>query len=213
MSRMLYLFPKERAGVTYPYVYWDDLFTEEELEKVFEYCETLKKEESYTVGKDGVSDLNNPARKSTVAWGNPNPENQWIFDRLLFVADQLNRRFYEFDLNGFESFQYTIYEGKEGEEPGKYDYHMDTVLGLDKPIEMAETRKLSLSLILSDPDDYEGGDFYIQTGSPDPEKLIKMEQKKGRVLAFPSFMIHGVAPVTKGTRRSIVVWVDGPKFK
>jgi len=90
---------------------------------------------------------------------------------------------------------------------------MDTVLGLDKPIEMAETRKLSLSLILSDPDDYEGGDFYIQTGSPDPEKLIKMEQKKGRVLAFPSFMIHGVAPVTKGTRRSIVVWVDGPKFK
>jgi len=42
---------------------------------------------------------------------------------------------------------------------------------------------------------------------------LKMEQLKGRVLAFPSFMIHGVAPVTKGKRESVVVWVEGPKFK
>ena len=131
----------------------------------------------------------------------------------MYVADQLNRRFYEFDLNGFESFQYTTYEHKEGEEDQKYDYHMDTVLGLDKPLEMMETRKLSLSIILSDPSEYEGGEFYIQTGSPEQDRLMKMEQVKGRVLGFPSFMIHGVSPVTKGIRRSLVVWVEGPKFK
>ena len=210
MSRMLYLFPKERAGVTYPYVFWDQLFTDEELEKVVEYCETLEKIEGTTVGKDGKSDTEDTSRKSTIAWARPTDENQWIFDRLLYVADQLNRRFYEFDLNGFETFQYTVYDGEKNQ---KYDYHMDTVLGMDKPIEMMETRKLSLSIILSDPSEYEGGEFYIQSGSPDPEKLMKMEQPKGRVLGFPSFMIHGVAPVTKGTRRSIVVWVEGPKFK
>lgn len=212
MSRMLYLYPKERVGVTYPYVYWDNMFTDEELEKVMEYCETLEKIDGATVGKDGKQDTDNPSRNSTVAWGNPNPESQWIFDRFLWVADRLNERFYEFDLNGFEVFQYTIYNG-DSENPGKYDYHMDTVMGLDKPLEMMETRKLSLSLCLSDPDDYEGGEFYVQTGSPDQDKLMKMEQKKGRVLAFPSFMIHGVAPVTKGTRKSIVIWVEGPKFK
>jgi PKHD-type hydroxylase len=207
---MLYLYPKERVGITYPYVFWDQLFTDEELEKVVEYCETLEKIEGTTVGKDGKSDTEDTSRKSTIAWARPTDENQWIFDRLLYVADQLNRRFYEFDLNGFETFQYTVYDGEKNQ---KYDYHMDTVLGMDKPIEMMETRKLSLSIILSDPSEYEGGEFYIQSGSPDPEKLMKMEQPKGRVLGFPSFMIHGVAPVTKGTRRSIVVWVEGPKFK
>ena len=212
MSRMLYLFPKERAGVTYPYVYWDDMFNEEELKKVIEYCETLEKMDGTTVGKNGEQVVSNEARISTIAWANPKEENQWIFDRFLWVADRLNERFYEFDLNGFESFQYTTYKANK-KNPGKYDYHMDTIMGLDKPIEMAETRKLSMSLILSDPDEYEGGEFYIQTGSPDQDKLLKMEQKKGRCLAFPSFMIHGVAPVTKGTRRSIVVWVEGPKFK
>ncbi len=212
MSRMLYLFPKERAGVTYPYVYWDNMFDDDELKKVIEYCETLEKIDGTTIGKGGVQDTSNEARVSTIAWANPKEENQWIFDRFLWVADRLNERFYEFNLNGFESFQYTVYNANK-KNPGKYDYHMDTIMGLDKPIEMAETRKLSMSLILSDPNDYEGGEFYIQTGSPDQDKLLKMEQVKGRCLAFPSFMIHGVAPVTKGTRRSIVVWVEGPKFK
>jgi len=214
MNRMLYLFPKERVGVTYPYVYWDNLFDETELQKVIDYCETLEKMDGTTVGKDGKQDTNDEARRSTIAWGRPDKDNQWIFDRLLYVADNLNRRFYEFDLNGFETFQYTTYQaGKKGKENQKYDSHMDTILGLDKPIDMFETRKLSLSLILSDPSDYEGGEFCIQTGSPEEEKLVKMEQVKGRVLAFPSFMIHKVKPVTKGTRRSIVVWVEGPKFK
>lgn len=212
MSRMLYLFPKERAGVTYPYVYWDNMFDDDELKKVIEYCETLEKIDGTTIGKGGVQDSSNEARVSTIAWANPTQDNQWIFDRFLWVADRLNERFYEFNLNGFESFQYTVYNANK-KNPGKYDYHMDTIMGLDKPIEMLETRKLSMSLILSDPDEYEGGDFYIQTGSPDQDKLLKMEQVKGRCLAFPSFMIHGVAPVTKGTRRSIVVWVEGPKFK
>jgi PKHD-type hydroxylase len=212
MSRMLYLFPKERAGVTYPFVYWDNMFDDDELKKVIEYCETLEKIDGTTIGKGGVQDSSNEARVSTIAWANPTQDNQWIFDRFLWVADRLNERFYEFNLNGFESFQYTVYNANK-KNPGKYDYHMDTIMGLDKPIEMLETRKLSISLILSDPDEYEGGDFYIQTGSPDQDKLLKMEQVKGRCLAFPSFMIHGVAPVTKGTRRSIVVWVEGPKFK
>lgn len=213
MSRMLYLYPRERVGVTYPFVYWDNLFSDEELQKVIDYCETLEKIKGTTIGKDGDEEKTNPARNSTIAWANPDKDNHWIFDRFLFVIERLNERFYEFDLNGFESFQYTIYEAKEDEQPQKYDSHMDTILGTDKPISMIETRKLSLSLILSDPSEYEGGEFYIQTGSPDEDKLLKMDQVKGRVLAFPSFMIHKVAPVTKGIRRSIVVWVDGPKFK
>ena len=56
MNRMLHLYPKERVGVTYPYVYWDGLFSDEELEKVIEYCETLEKMECTTIGDDGKDD-------------------------------------------------------------------------------------------------------------------------------------------------------------
>ena len=210
MSRSIYVYPKERMGVTYPYVFWDGLFSDEELEKVTEYCRSLELISGTTVGKDGVMDDKNEARKSDIAWAHPDDGNMWIFERLAWVTEKLNDRFYEFDLNGFNVFQYTVYNGKKKQ---KYDYHMDTILGTDKPVDMAETRKLSLSLILSDPKDYEGGEFYIQSGSPEQEKLLKMDQLKGRVLAFPSFMIHGVAPVTKGKRESVVVWVEGPKFK
>ena len=210
MSRSIYLYPKERVGVTYPYVYWDGLFTDEELEKVKEYCRSLELITGTTVGKDGTMDDKNEARKSDIAWAHPDDGNMWIFERLAWVTEKLNERFYEFDLNGFNVFQYTVYNGKKKQ---KYDYHMDTILGTDKPIDMFETRKLSLSLVLSDPNDYEGGEFYIQSGAPEQDRLLKMEQLKGRVLAFPSFMIHGVAPVTKGKRESVVVWVEGPKFK
>jgi len=37
--------------------------------------------------------------------------------------------------------------------------------------------------------------------------------KKGDIIVFPSFMVHRVKPVTKGTRKSIVIWVLGPKFR
>ena len=210
MSRSIYLFPKERMGVTYHYVFWDGLFTDEELDKVKEYCRGLELVKGTTVGKDGEQDDKNESRKSDIAWANAGDDNMWIFDRLAWVTEKINDRFYEFNLNGFSAFQYTIYDGKKKQ---KYDYHMDTILGTDKPVDMPETRKLSMSLILSDPKDYEGGEFYVQSGSPEQEKLLKMEQLKGRVLAFPSFMIHGVAPVTKGKRESVVVWVEGPKFK
>ena len=117
---------------------------------------------------------------------------------------------YEFDLNGFEAIQYTVYN-EEGEQ--RYDLHMDTILGTDKSMDLPETRKLSLSMVLSDPSEYEGGKFQLQTGSPEEDKLMTVEQLKGRVIGFPSFLLHRVSPVTKGTRKSLVVWVEGPKFK
>jgi PKHD-type hydroxylase len=210
MSRSIYLYPKERMGVTYPYVYWDGLFTDEELELVKGYCDTLELDTASTVGKNGEMDFENPARKSDIAWIRPNDENMWIFERFTWVIEKLNDRFYEFNLNGFEVIQYTVYN-EDGQQ--RYDLHMDTILGTDKSMDLPETRKLSLSMVLSDPSEYEGGQFQMQTGSPEEDKLMTVEQLKGRVIGFPSFLLHRVTPVTKGIRKSLVIWVEGPKFK
>jgi PKHD-type hydroxylase len=74
----------------------------------------------------------------------------------------------------------------------------------------AETRKLSLTLLLSDPDtDFEGGE--LQFGHETTAESAKI--KKGTLILFPSFELHQVTPVTKGVRKSIVVWILGPKWK
>ena len=100
--------------------------------------------------------------------------------------------------------QYTIYDG---EEQGHYDWHFDTFWANNTEYD----RKLSITIQLSDPNDYEGGDFIIdpQYEVPDKNKL----RQKGTVFVFPSPIRHKVSPVKKGIRKSLVAWVEGPKWK
>ena len=77
---------------------------------------------------------------------------------------------------------------------------------------MYECRKLSVTFLLNDPKkDFKGGTFQINSGEEKNAESVPM--RKGDIIVFPSFLIHRVAPVTKGTRKSIVVWVLGPKFR
>jgi PKHD-type hydroxylase len=76
---------------------------------------------------------------------------------------------------------------------------------------MIEPRKLSIAMLLNTPgEDFEGGEFQINGWREN--KPINIDIRKGRIIAFPSFMIHRVCPVTKGVRKSLVIWVSGPKF-
>lgn len=188
--------------LTHAFVYWDNWLTDEELFKIEQYCNGLELRPGM-VGSNKGSVLS-AARKSNVRMVSPNADNGWIFDKLFGISTFLNNRFYGYDLFGFESFQYTVY----GEEGSKYDFHTDMFWSnknTDEPI----PRKLSFSIILSDPSEYEGGQFEFKTGS----NSKTAEQKRGRILAFPSFVLHRVTPIKKGIRKSIVFWAVGPKFK
>jgi PKHD-type hydroxylase len=68
-------------------------------------------------------------------------------------------------------------------------------------------RKLSAVVALND--DYEGGVF--ETLDSDTPRSYDL--KKGEMIMFPSFLMHRVTPVTKGIRRSLVIWVEGPNFR
>ena len=68
-----------------------------------------------------------------------------------------------------------------------------------------------MTVQLSDPDSYEGGEFYFYNGN---KEEIKPEiQKQGSIVCFDSRMWHRVAPVTKGVRYSLVSWILGPRFQ
>lgn len=197
-------FPQERSIVTWPWVYWNDVLTPEEIQTICDYCSPTEMKEAETLG--GIQDI----RVSKIHFYGWNKELEWFFDRMNNYIQFINNRWYGFDLNGYTEFQYTEYHGGVA---GHYGWHMDTAMGnKNLPADMLEPRKLSLSLVLNNPGiDFEGGEFQINLGNED--KPDTMEQKAGRVLAFPSFMIHQVKPVTKGVRKSIVIWVTGPKFR
>jgi PKHD-type hydroxylase len=200
----LSLRPQAAYNITYPYVYWDGWFSEDELKAIDAMCAT-QAVSTGTVVSDAKGVQNTEIRKSNIAMHYPNQENQWFFDKMINLTDHINKNFYQMDLLGFDFFQYTEYESKGS----KYDRHMDMIMGDKVPVELYCPRKLSMSLILSNPEEYTGGEFEFDTGGQ-PEYAL---QTRGRVLAFPSYVIHAVKPIKKGKRRSIVFWCLGPKFK
>lgn len=199
--------PYRRSKVTNSWIYWDDAFTGEEIQSIIDYCDSKEMSSGVTVGAASESDIK-AVRISDVSFHTRDANTAWIFDRLNFVLNRVNEDYYNFDLNGYSQIQYTKYRA---EENAKYDWHMDTILDHNNISEgLLETRKLSLTLNLND--DYEGGEFELNLGS-ESRSVVKVPSKKGRAIIFPSFLIHRVKPVTSGIRKSLVVWVVGPKFR
>jgi PKHD-type hydroxylase len=206
---------QSRKTILNTYTYWDDAFDPEELEKLIDYCGKFELDKGKTVGMLNkktneeqvvIEDPKTDVRRSDIKFLTPNEQNMWIFDRINNVIDLLNDRYYNMDLYGYDSMQYTEYNS---EEKGHYGFHMDSAVGGVNAL--GETRKLSMSMFLSDPDEYKGGKFQFNEGTE--KHPLDVPQKKGRLILFPSFMIHRVTPVTKGIRKSLVVWVLGPKFR
>lgn len=200
----IYNDPYARAKFIEPWVYWDNAFTDEELEKIVMYCEQFDMDYGSTFGSENKEDAEK-FRISDVKFHQRNDDTAWIFDRLNLVIQSVNEMYYNFNLNGYSQFQYTRYDA---EKNGHYDWHMDMATGNRNLLTDIEHRKLSLTLMLND--SFRGGDFCINNGIEENADIIPL--KKGRIILFPSFMIHKVAPVISGTRRSLVVWILGPKF-
>jgi len=197
-----------RAYVTHSYVYWDNIFTEDELNSISQMSVDDSLSDSRTL-QTGLTEY----RKSKVNFHHPNDDNIWIFDRLNNLINHVNNEFFNFDLNGYEFYQYSEYRE---EDSGHYNWHTDVALGGDNLNEFKqgfaglETRKLSISLLLNEPEvDFSGGDFYVKMD----DEGTHVPCKKGRAILFPSYTLHKVSPVTKGVRKSLVVWVTGPKFR
>ena len=143
-------------------------------------------------------------RKSKIKWiplNNSSIELYKYLESLLIIA---NKEYYNFDLTlSNTGLQYTEYYGSN---KGKYDWHTDQIS--PNP----SLRKLSLVIQLSDPSEYEGGELQIQNYNT-KNTISTIPKQKGLITIFPSYMIHRVTPITKGTRKSLVWWVGGTPFR
>ena len=183
-----------------PFAVWRNGFTGAELDAIIAHGEKLTHDRA-TIDDQGREDILDQIRVTRTAWITHAKETAWIYDKLFQIAYHLNQRIYRLDLTGItERLQYTVYEAAER---GHYDWHVDhsTVT----PV----ARKLSLSLQLSDPVDYEGCDLEIRAAN----SAETAPRERGTVIAFPSYVLHRVSPILSGTRRSLVSWISGPLLR
>ncbi|HEY2009922.1 MAG TPA: 2OG-Fe(II) oxygenase [Rhizomicrobium sp.] len=190
--------PVNAGGAGGPVVVWKDAFAPKEVDAIVAHGDGLVPMRAELAGRKENTDH---MRITRVAWMERKPEIEWLYARLEQMVLQINAQFYRYDLYGLkESFQYTVYEGIEG---GHYGWHVDRGEANYEP------RKISLSLQLSEPSEYEGGDLVLEAG----DGPLRAEKALGALIAFPSFVLHRVVPVTAGTRKSLVIWVAGPEFR
>src|SRR5215471_14063255 len=150
-------------------------------------------------GKLGLGDTNAAIRRSKVVFLGPEEKYAWIYDRLWSAAQECNRLFFCVDVVGVETnVQLARYDSSDR---GFYGWHTDFA-GI-RPL-----RKLSISIQLSDPEHYDGGDLELLYGT-EPQKL---DRSRGALIVFPSFMLHRVTPVTRGARWSLVAWILGKRW-
>ena len=189
-----------------PYVFWTQGFTNEELDNIIEIGESKQLE----IAKTGTPVANPDApdkslRQTEVSWIK-SEDAPWLYDKLAYIVNHLNSQYYDYDITGFyEDFQYGVYT-----ENSHYGWHIDSGNSVDSDnVDKRPPRKLSISLQLSDPEDYEGGELQIQNC----DNPVNIKKERGFLCMFPSYTLHRVTPVTKGIRKSLVVWVTGPRFR
>ena len=174
------------------YAYWENAFTKEECNKIIK----IAKEKGLL---KGVTKGNSDIRLSKITWLYSSDDLDWVFRKITDIVLNLNNRFFQFDLHGLnEGLQFTNYKAPSN----KYGKHIDRSVN-------SLIRKLSLSIQLTDPKEYEGGELILYEN----EKGTEMKKEQGTLVLFPSYTLHEVKPVTKGERNSLVTWVTGKQFK
>ena len=193
-----YTFEQEQTD-SQNYFYYKEGFSKDELKKISKNIKNLPWHIASTAAGD--KDTN---RKSNIKWIPQNSDWFWLYEKLANMAIEANNSLWKFDLHQIpEQIQYTEYHAPAGH----YDWHAD--IG---PRELS-LRKVSITVQLSEPDDYEGGDLELFRGGSMNGPFIQAERNAGCVFLFPSYMMHRVTPVTRGTRKSFVLWLGGGHYK
>lgn len=167
------------------------LFSPEECRRIIAECESRPLQEGE------VEQQRDNYRRANAAWILPSDATTWIYQRIASMVEKLNK-WYHYDLYGFlEPLHFVRYDAG-----GKFDWHLDT--GGDRTC----TRKLSVTVQLSDPSDYVGGGLEFC-----PQGELHRGRYQGTAIVFPSMLAHRVTPIERGLRRAIVAWIHGPSFR
>jgi PKHD-type hydroxylase len=178
--------------MSYTYWKWDKVIPKKYCELIIKSAAWEKQEIAKVVGnKSGVDPKK---RKTDIVWEPPLSVVGCIADRHIRAANISGG--WNYEITNTEHIQIgKYYHG------GFYGWHADD------PVIQENPRKLSFTLLLNDPKEFEGGKFEFKGLKEQPV----LEQ--GSIIVFPSVLEHRVTPVTEGVRYSAVTWMHGPNFR
>lgn len=188
--------------------FYDKIFTNNFCDQIIKEFSLKNKEIASTGG--GV---NFNIRKSSIVFDNT---ANFIFKETNELIKYTNKnKNWNFKIDYPETFQFTEYALNQFYH-WHHDSHVEPYKKGDNHI-INKVRKISMSISLSEPEDYEGGDFLLDLRNGDNQNQSNIisdpcMKNKGSAVVFPSFVWHKVLPVTKGTRYSGVIWYLGDAF-
>jgi len=159
-----------------------------------------------TIGTtDKTTKLDERYRKSVISWI-PFAKAMPIYQVIRQWMEITNNNYFGFDtVQLSEQAQYAEYY-----KDGFYNWHMDSNVEMNN---MPTVRKISMTLLLNDPKNFEGGDLELFCGETLDSEKNKFKLKQGYAVFFASFLLHRVAPVIKGNRKSLVMWFGGSPLR
>ena len=178
----------------------DPIFSPAQCQNIIDMGHQQKKEEA-KVGTDTKdSKYDTKKRITTISWipFKALPEMYAIIERSM---KQVNGNHFGYEgMTITELAQFTEYP-----KGGFYDWHMDADVNcqFEPPV-----RKISMTILLSPQNEFEGGDLEFMAEGNKPPQLLQ-----GQAIFFCSMIRHRVIKVKKGMRRSLVMWFGGPPFK
>lgn len=185
------------------------LFTPKECRSVIKAGDSYGMTPAQRIVRDGVLEVDPDFRKCDNAVMQPGQgcyafARKRLGDKLAAINSRYAFEFYP-DERLLWNFNVNRYEGS-ATTPGKLNWHADTYNS-----DGADQRKLSISILLNDPSEFEGGELQIMhDGHP---TSVFGDAKAGDAVVFPSFAQHSVSPVTSGVRYTGVMWLMGPRFR
>lgn len=186
--------------ITNNWAWSDDAFSVAELDNIVDLGNSLPGHAATTAKKSRSSLAD--VRSCQVSWISPDmQQSHWLFQRLTDQVTMANDRYFGFDIIEIETLQYTRYD----EVNDHYTWHQDMLPHMTGSL----IRKLSFILLLSDPGDHDGGEIELWFDN----EPTRVPARRGRIIYFPSYVLHRVTPITRGHRRSLVGWIKGPKWK
>ena len=176
---------------------WQAELSDEVIDDIIERCEEYPASTAMAENHN----VDDGYRRSVVRWPNDDSELKAIIWNYGNIANGFS---FGFDIINKFDIQFTTYHGTD---KGCYNWHKDNEFMKEGYYD----RKLSVVIQLNDPSDYEGGNFEFDIDG----EVISPEgfENKGSIIVFPSFLKHRVTEVTKGTRNSLVSWIEGPHFR
>jgi|TARA_E500000178_G_scaffold353863_1_gene420949 PKHD-type hydroxylase len=179
----------------------EPMFTPEQCKMIIKAGRSEPRNNAEVGNKQGIKGgvYDTKTRTSHISWV-PFSKMREMYKQIEKTMKATNGNHFGFDgMQITELAQYTEYP-----EGGFYDWHTDNDINCQNE---PPVRKISMTCLLSPENEFEGGDLELMKEG----QSVKLKQ--GQAIFFASFIRHRVAPVTRGNRKSLVMWFGGTPFK